>query len=321
MKISHSFAYEKREGGAVILRCFLRDGIVEVPESLDGLAVKSLSPYAFSAHADPAASDKKEFSADYSDALCGNDLRELILPQSVRSIGKYCFYNCEKLTAIEFPGSLCDLGSGAFAGCHRIREIRLKADPEKESILKELLEEIKEEVLVTFLDAENQGAAAKIFFPYFFENGVENTPARILVDEVHGSGKFYRNAFQEKKLDFAGYDALFPYALAQEEEGVLIRLVLCRLLYPVCLDKKAGKKYADFLREHLYQAGLFLMDLEDTKTFSWLLHNFESPDEREVLRKLSQKAAGNNQAQMQSILMSIMQEFPACTCPEKRWIL
>lgn len=81
-----------------------------------------------------------------------------------------------------------------------------------------------------YIELKNQGAdrttdperpyrapvTARLMFPEFYEEGVENTPARILETHVHGSGILYRNCFQGRKIDFYQYDNAFPHAMAQE---------------------------------------------------------------------------------------------------------
>ena len=41
------FAYEKRENGICILRCYASSGSIVIPEVMDGAAVTEVSAYAF----------------------------------------------------------------------------------------------------------------------------------------------------------------------------------------------------------------------------------------------------------------------------------
>lgn len=52
--------------------------------------------------------------------ISGNIVKELILPEHLRKIGRYAFYNCFSLRKISFGGELRDIGAGALTGCHRI---------------------------------------------------------------------------------------------------------------------------------------------------------------------------------------------------------
>lgn len=44
-------------------------------------------------------------------------LESVVLPETLTSIGQYCFYNCAKLSNIVFPQSLQTISNNAFQGC------------------------------------------------------------------------------------------------------------------------------------------------------------------------------------------------------------
>ena len=48
---------------------------------------------------------------------------ELILPNSITSIGDYAFYNCRGLTSIEIPEGVASIGIGAFYNCSSLTSI------------------------------------------------------------------------------------------------------------------------------------------------------------------------------------------------------
>ena len=50
---------------------------------------------------------------------------------------------------------------------------------------------------------KNSGYVASLVFPEFYVEGVENTPARILEERIHGTGMKYRNCFKGKVFDFS----------------------------------------------------------------------------------------------------------------------
>ena len=66
-----------------------------------------------------------------------------------------------------------DWGQGAFTGCHRVRELDYRIMPGQVSCMKEVLSELHEQLLVTYRD---EGGYARLLFPEYFEEGVENTP-------------------------------------------------------------------------------------------------------------------------------------------------
>ena len=80
-----------------------------------------------------------------------------------------------------------------------------------------------------------------LVFPEHYEEAVENTPARILFTQHHGSGNNYRQCFYNKEADFRKYDSLFYSARAQDKTDVITDLVFSRLMYPAGLTEEARK--------------------------------------------------------------------------------
>ncbi len=354
-----TFAYEKKGDGAVILRCFSRDSRVAVPEQMDGLPVRELAPYAFSAHMDENAIadgllDGSVRLFPHGTAkrteMCGDRLEELILPPTLRRVGRYCFYNCGHLRRLEFSRDLNDWGSGVFNGCRHVKEIWLDSEPDAATGLKQVLDELPEELTVEFRpgsrstnsrgnsgagfirleanaseartleanasdadtpEADSQGAAcsARLIFPEFYEEGVENTPARILETHVHGTGIRYRNCFQNRRFDFALYDSLFPYALAQESENLLTELVLARLRYPYQLDAGAKTNYENYLQSHLLMFGKHFLKNRDMEGLRWYLERFAARENSEaLLDSLSTCAVRQNDPLSQSLIMDFQRK-------------
>lgn len=300
----------------MILRCFSRDGRVVVPEQMDGLPVRELAPYVFSAHMDENAIadgllDGSVHLFPHGTAkrteMCGDRLEELILPSTLRRVGRYCFYNCGHLRRLEFSGDLNDWGSGVFNGCRQVKEICLNAEPDAATGLKQVLDELPEELTVEFFS--NTVCTARLVFPEFYEEGVENTPARILETHVHGTGIRYRNCFQNRRFDFALYDSLFPYALAQENENLLTELVLARLRDPYWLDPEARTNYENYIQSHLLMFGKHFLKNRDTEGLQWYLERFADRNNSETLLvSLSTCAVRQNDPLSQSLIMDFQRK-------------
>ena len=47
----------------------------------------------------------------------GEEIKDLVIPNSVESIGKYAFANCSNLTSMTIPNSVTSIGDNAFLGC------------------------------------------------------------------------------------------------------------------------------------------------------------------------------------------------------------
>lgn len=315
---SQSFAYELKGDSAVILRCFSRDTKAEIPEILEGHPVTEVGAYAFSAHMDEKAfekgirsgkirmyipvmmsrpaleaakksaagmqGDEKKIMVPDAPALAGNSLEEVVIPHTVRRIGRYCFYNCAKLEKMTFGGSLQDWGAGAFTGVHHMKEITASADAEGKTSLKQVLGELHEEITVTYFD--EQGRESHLVFPEYFEEGIENTPARILEERIHGSGMMYRNCIKEGRMDFRQYDSWFDHAGFLESRNMTVRLSIGRLQYPTELSEQAQRKYEAYVLENAQEAADYFLKEQDLEGVRWLLELFDRIAEQNRDREL-----------------------------------
>ncbi len=57
--------------------------------------------------------------------LNGEEVKDLIIPQSVTSIGRSSFSGCSGLTSVTIPSSVTSIGLGAFAGCSGLTSITI----------------------------------------------------------------------------------------------------------------------------------------------------------------------------------------------------
>ena len=287
------FAYEIKNGCAVVRRCYDFGNEAEIPSEIDGYPVTELGAYAFSAHMDreqfwhelgnrtvkiwnPETGEQEvsEPDAETVPGLQGMQVETVRLPEGLRKIGAYAFYNCNALSELHFHSSLKDLGAGLFTGCHHLRRLNVTLDETETSCLKEILIEVPEKMAVT---VEGQ-LRAKLLFPEFFEESVENTPARILMTHMHGSGMNFRNSFYMKKLDFRAYDACYYMAKAEEDFDTVLEMTLNRLQYPVGLSEDRREDYESWLNGHLVQAFEKAVEHRDLDTLMWLTEHGKPDD-------------------------------------------
>lgn len=336
---TQQFAYEIQENSAVIWRCFSRTKTAEIPENIEGYPVTALAPYAFSAHMDERELEGKKYtmpgqehrpdgvsaasSEEHSEkeapvlrekedmsALCGENLEEVILPESLVKVGRYCFYNCQNLKKITFSGALRDWGSGAFTGCHKVDHLAVTMKAVEESTLKEVLQELPEEMQVDYCyETGGEKHYARLIFPEFFEEGVENTPARILVTHVHGSGLYYRNCFRHRTFNFAEYDCRFPYAAVQESFRLLAAMVEGRLRFPYKLSGEARERYMGYLLEKKEAFGRYFVEKKDGKALSWFVETLFNQEK--VLMTGEQRVSAEASAPENQNLLEQMTELAA----------
>lgn len=177
------FLYEETKQGICVNRVFGRDTIVEIPDIIEDKPVTELGAYAFSDKMDAQDYQKllKYGSVCREDGkvtqlpegeeeAAGDRIREIFLPSKMRKIGRYAFYNCKNLEKIGFYSALNDLGAGAFTGCHKIRRMEVRVNSGEKSCLRELLNELPEEMLVDYFE---DGSRGRFVFPEFFEEGIE----------------------------------------------------------------------------------------------------------------------------------------------------
>ena len=250
-----------------IVRCFGTDPEIVVPEEIDGRPVKRMAPYAFSARKDREDEDVLVFETDEErmfsseeKLLAGQTLESVRLPDTMEEAGRYLFYGCRNLRELHFSDRLKNIGSGAFTGCHSLSALHVRLLDGDCSCVHDILGDLWQRIDVTFYKG---GTEARLVFPEHYEEAVENTPARILFTQHHGSGNNYRQCFYNKEIDYRKYDGLFYSARAQDDVNVISDLIFARLMYPEDLTKEAQKAYEDYVREHALPVAEHLTDTED----------------------------------------------------------
>ena len=310
------YAYEIKNDAAAVLRCYGYGTEVELPEEIAGFPVAELGAYAFSEHMDlsmlrdglesgmlllwdDVAGEIYPHTRLTAAGGCieGAGLSSLKLPAALRKIGAYAFYNCSALKTISFHGGLCDLGAGLFTGCHCVRELHVTLGREETSCLREMLIELPEKLTV-YMDGASE---ARLVFPEYFEESVENTPARILVTQMHGSGINYRNCFYARKIDFQAYDACFYAARAAEDFDTLLEMAVGRLMYPAGLSAQRRQDYGKWLGENIGTAYESVIKSRDMEALSFLAD--ESPGDAARLRAAAFEAAAEGFAEGAAFLM------------------
>lgn len=214
--------------------------VVLIPEEEEGLPVTALGAYVCS----------------------GSEIEEVHIPIGVKKIGAYAFYGCQQLRAVYMGGRALDLGTGLFADTPSMQFLDFTEFEGERSCFKDILSEIRQTLRVRVHRGSQE---ARLIFPEYFEESVENTPARILVTETHGCGHRYRYCFANREFQFAGYDELFPHVKVQESEELVTELAIGRILYPWGLSEKRRQMYLNYVREHWKCAGTLLIQADSPK--------------------------------------------------------
>ncbi len=293
MKCRYEFLPDKENPESVrILECVSLDTMAVIPEMIASYPVTELAPYAFSDRGSRMTDLRKSeetfiWSDDDTDdedsdagnsegeefedlpAITGDRLEKICLPSSLKKVGAYAFYNCANLKEIEFYSTTLDWGAGVFAGCYAVDTLSVYVDESRRSCLKDVLSQLHQSLNVEY---HGEGEA-RLIFSDFYEEAVENTPARILVTNTHGCGKQYRNAFVNTQFQFQEYDSLFPYVKVQEEEEFVARLALSRVRFPYKLSDKYRNDYLDYLKIHSTAAACQAVKRHDPEELTWVMDN------------------------------------------------
>lgn len=301
MKIYYRIRGEQIE----IVRCFGTDPQIVLPEQIGGRAVTGTAAYAFSDRKGTEEEDvlvyeteeNRMFREDET-LLAGDAVERVVFPDTMQSIGRYVFYGCRNLRELSFSDRLKDIGSGAFTGCHSLSRLNVNLTEGDRTCVKEILGDLWQRIDVTLRKGEEE---ARLVFPEHYEEAVENTPARILFTEHHGSGNNYRQCFYDRVTDFRKYDSLFFLAKAQDRTEVLTDLVFSRLMYPADLTKGAEEEYETYVREHQEEILEYLTDTENLA----VLREIARRDlwDREALEQAADRAARTGRREVLSFLM------------------
>lgn len=222
-----------------------------VPETIEGVPVVKIAPYAF---------------AERRTLYCVH------LPKHVRVIGAHAFYNCRGLYSLGFYDELSDIADGAFKNCYQLHHLVLHTDSSHKMVLKNILMDITEGVLVTiYYENEKKTERAELVFPPYLVEFAENTPARIFEKQAYGSGERYRHCLYAGQLNFEQYDALLDYSIAVDQLEYPIQCAMNRLRYPYSLKTEYKDRYEEFVKKERMKVLDFYIKKEDSDMLNWML--------------------------------------------------
>lgn len=283
--------------GLSVARVYGLDSIVEIPEADFGTDITEVSPYCF---AEIQRGIQTPATLYGDEAVTGTSVEEVYLPRSIRKIGAYAFYNCFRLRKLSLYSTTEDLGAGFLTGCSGVEEIDFYLAEHTKSCLQEILMELPQMIRVNYF-SEQGTLLAKLIFPAFYENSIENTPGRILMRDVHGCGIMYRNCFLHREFQFKAYDQLFREVDLYDGAALACELALCRLQYPYRLMQDAREQYIRYLQLHPSETA----ELLDSIRLKMLL---EFPIPTEILQVLADKVMQKGNQQLTAMMMNALYE-------------
>ena len=283
------FEYDVKENEICLKRCYGTEERIEVPAQIEGMPVTVLASYIFSqARREP----------DQKAAICGNQVKEIVLSDTVREIGNYAFYGCYYLEALTLSHRTHDIAGGAFTGCRHLKNLTFRMEQAEGYCMKDVLSEVHHELKVKLV---YPNAVCTLLFPEYYEEAVENTPARQLETQFHGSGYSYRQCFQDGVFQFGEYDRLFQEAQNLESEDFCIELAVTRLMEKTRLSQDAEGVYQSYLMEHRMSAAGWCIEFEQNETLEFLIRFIDWQEEE--LSDLIKEANAKGRLEIQSVLM------------------
>jgi len=104
-----------------IKKCYSRDAIIDIP-----FGIEEIGDYAFPGSNANAIiiPDSVKSIGKYAFVDCKN-IVSIVIPNGISVIPKNAFTNCEKLESVTIPASIKNIGEYAFAGCENLRSIKL----------------------------------------------------------------------------------------------------------------------------------------------------------------------------------------------------
>ena len=231
-------------------------------------------------------------------------LKKIDLPKGIEIIEDYAFYRCLALEEIHLFAGIRRLGCGAFMGCRKLKRIVVNEVTTDIHFLTEMLYDFQYEVEIEL--HYKDGPTVKLTFPEYYEESVENTPARIIDIVFHGSGYKYRQCFRNRQLDYDKYDSLFSYAVAQEFTPTCIRIAMNRLCTPYQLKEPSKKRYLDYLREQSKETAKLLCRQDSLEQVIVLAEQGYFTEA--ILREFQDSASAAGRAEMAGYLLNYRME-------------
>ncbi len=200
-----------------------------IPDKIEGLPVRSIGKHAFAGR---------------------KDLREAVLPQSIKRLCLFAFHNCTALRRMSLYDSVEDYYDGVIRQCTALEEIEIRLSGESYAIVKDMLSDNDHAMSFRLLLSEEE---IRLSFPEYALIASENTMARTIQFAYEGGGYAYRNCVRKKEIRFREYDRLFSF-MERDDASFAAVIASDRLMFPHDLDEAAEKHYTEFLREHAAQA-------------------------------------------------------------------
>lgn len=216
-----------------------------VPEAIDGMAVEAIGNHAFSGR---------------------QDIEEVVLPQSIKTLFGFAFHNCRKLRKITLFDSLDDYYDGVCRQCDNLEEVEITVNNSWYEVIRNFLAD--NDKTLRFLVHAKDKETSLLTFPEYVYDFNENTMARTIQFSIAGSGYAFRECVDRRKIDFAQYDRLFEKAIIDGSK-IAQDIAIGRLLYPTELEERSRNLYEKYISDNGYSVlENLLKEISEDRFFS-----------------------------------------------------
>ena len=245
------FVSEKFGEGISIVKYIGTEPFVEVPEKIDGLNVLRIGDEAFRGCdflVEIVLPETIESVGSYGFCDC-RKLGEIVIPPGVTQLGGHTFYNCRNLRSIAMPNTISYIGDGFIKNCDEIKEITIDSHRNISSGLAVFLVGIRQFFYLNI----KKGNLRLVFTDYDFEY-VTFAHAMKCLTVTHGAGEKYRQAIENSRINFETYDSCFLKAQIEEKEDTVLEIAITRLKSSFMLKDEFANKYQDYIVNNLKAA-------------------------------------------------------------------
>lgn len=242
MPSERGFLYRIENGEITVTGYEGEISYLQIPEELEGLPVRRVGKSAFAKR---------------------KDLVYVRLPENLRTLERFAFYDCPLLERAVLGGGITDYYDGVFRQCGSLREVEINLSGGRFTVLKDLLADYDRTLRVQLRLADGE---ACLTFPDFLMVYDEDTFARAFHSHFEGWGYACRECVSRKGIDFRGYDRTFE-RISRTDIPLAAQIALDRLCRPYALEEKAGREYEEFLRR---EAGTVILQVVSSGREEWL---------------------------------------------------
>lgn len=248
-----------------------------IPELIDGYRVCSIGARAFERRP---------------------DLETVYLPSTVSVLKSFAFFDCKELRQIHLYDAVEDYYDGVLKQCPALEEIRIRCNRNHMALVKEILADNDRELTFELQFADG---IARVTFPDYNYDFVEDTRARAIHHKIEGNGYVYRECVRKDGIQYLEYDRLFEKT-ATETLRTASMIAINRLKYPYHLGEAAKERYDAFLRKNISEVLNSVISERNMDGIRYLLN--QNYITEEAIQEALKTASSLRESQICALLMA-----------------